>query len=92
MAWGETDLEIGDEWVRVSDENAVYGDDDNPVCAETIKATGRGVLWSAWPENSSGYFETEELTWRDLDAVAAGINPFKSVGGRSRSRLSGDDA
>ena len=79
VTWGETDLAIGDEWVRVPDQNAVHGGD--PVCAETIKATGGGVLWSAWPEHSSGYFETEKLTWRDLEAVVAGRNPFKLVGG-----------
>jgi hypothetical protein len=79
VTWGDTNLDIGDAWVRVPSENAVHGGDEHRVCAETIKITSTGVLWSASPKHSNGYFETEELAWDDIDAVAAGNNPFKLV-------------
>lgn len=79
VLWGDTDLNIGDEWVQVPSGNAVYGGDEYPICAETLKATITGVLWSAAPKHSDRYFETEELAWEDLEAVAAGHTPFKAL-------------
>jgi hypothetical protein len=38
VLWGDTDLNIGDEWVQVPSGNAVYGGDEYPICAETLKA------------------------------------------------------
>lgn len=47
-----------------------------PTCAETLKVTDSGVLWSASPKHSDGSFETEEIAWDDLDAAARGEHPF----------------
>ena len=75
--FGTTDLEIGDEWVQVPDEDAVAADTD--ITANTLKITTSGVFWAACLKHCDGNFESEELSWKDIEQVAAGNNPFKMV-------------
>lgn len=70
------------QWYAVGDKVEVGSDDDlrNPrVAAETMKVTSGGILWSASPKHSDGYFETPELSWDDLEQITLGKNPFTTI-------------
>jgi hypothetical protein len=47
------------------------------VAASTLKVTSSGVLWSAHAKHSQDQFETQEISWKDLEIVAAGGDAFK---------------
>jgi len=47
-----------------------YGE-QHSTCAETLKVTRSGVLWSANPKYGEGYFETQDFTWALLEEIAA---------------------
>lgn len=67
--------EIGDEWVELPD-NGELAPNDLVTAGETLKVTEDGVIWNASPKNGSREFETDPLAWRDVEAVAAGGDPF----------------
>jgi len=54
-------------------------DRDPRTAASCMSVTNDGILWSASPKNSDGHFETPELSWEDLEKIAAGENPFKTI-------------
>ncbi len=82
VSYGNTELEIGDEWVKVDKFSDVdTTKPDSSVSSATMKITSGGIIWSASPKHANGaYVETEELTWDDIAAVAKGENPFVAAG------------
>jgi hypothetical protein len=50
------------------------------TAAETMKITDQGILWSASDKHAGGEFETPELAWTDIEALAREENPFVDDG------------
>jgi hypothetical protein len=66
-------VELPDQkWHQINGSDLWMEESDNKVTAETIKATNGGVLWSASPKYSDGYFETRELSWDLIQRFANG--------------------
>ena len=66
------------QWLSVS-QDPQLDDGWSKVAAPAMRVTKDGILWSASPKHSSGYFETEEIPWDDLEAVVRGEDPFPSA-------------
>ena len=79
--FGVSNFEIGDDWVRVPNEDAVIEDKDfGGVEAPTMKINDGGIIWAASPKNGNGeIIESEELDWVQIEAVARGEDPFDEV-------------
>jgi len=75
----EDSLDSSSEWLRVEqlDDIDQLFDKANSLrlAAETAKITRDGVLWSASPKHSDGYFETQELSWYVIEQIAKGNGP-----------------
>jgi hypothetical protein len=49
---------------------------DARTAGETMKISDSGILWAASDKHAGGEFETPELSWTAIAALARGENPF----------------
>jgi hypothetical protein len=49
----------------------------NRTAADMLRVMPDGVMWTAQPKHGDGEFETETVTWEQLEQVAAGGWPFE---------------
>jgi hypothetical protein len=85
VEYDDEDLEgLGEEgWRYVGKDTIIVG--ESVTAVETIKVVDTGVLWSASPKHGEGYFETPEISWEELEEVAAGRNPFRALDAKESS-------
>jgi hypothetical protein len=88
VTWGAMSRDVavaalsdGEDWIEVEtpgDVDTVVLEEGS-VAAECMMVTKDGILWSASPKHSDGYFETKEISWEELEAIAGGKHPFDVV-------------
>jgi hypothetical protein len=64
---------------RAAADAAQERDEAIGVAAPTLKVTRDGVLWDASHKHTGGSWETPELSWEQLEALARGETPFELV-------------